>query len=418
MRKYFFIGISGISMSAIAVILKSAGNEVRGYDQNRCHWLEENGIRVETKQNYESVSWADEIVFSSAFSFDFPLLKFAIEAGKKVTVRGEMLGRISSEYEKVIAVAGSHGKSTTTAMIYNILRVAGKNPTLHLGAKLIDSGKNYDLSDHEYFVTEACEYHDNFLFLQPYLSVVTNIEPEHLDYFKSFSIEKASYAKFIAASENSVVKHDFKARNIRLDKFGNIIFDVFKSGKRWGRLHLKIGGIYNAENALYAIAAAEKLGIAKCYIVLGLENFCGLEKRFERVGSNLKANVFVDYAHHPKEIEKAYNSVAKLGGKNIAIFQPHTYSRTAAFLDDFAEVLSKFDETILFKTYAAREVEQPEIEIQLLQNIAKRGKKVTLFYDENAFLNEIDNFDGDNLIILGAGDLPEILQQRKFIWKL
>lgn len=405
-------------MSAIAVMLKEAGAEVRGYDQHECLWLKESGIEVESTLNFENILWADEVVFSSAFSCDFPLLKFALGIGKKVTVRGEMLGKISRGYEKVIAVAGSHGKSTTTAMIYNILQVAGKNPSLHLGARLRDSAKNYDIAGKEYFVTEACEYHDNFLFLQPYLSVITNIEPEHLDYFKSFSAEKASYAKFIAASENSVVKHDYKAKNLRLDKRGNIIFDVLKSGEKWGRLHLKIGGIYNAENALYAIAAAEKLGIDKCLTKLGLESFCGLEKRFERVGSNLNANVFVDYAHHPKEIEKAYNSVAKLGGKNIAIFQPHTYSRTIAFMNDFVEVLSKFDEIILFKTYAAREVEQPEVEIQLLQNIAKRGKKVTLFYDKNALFDKISNFDGENLMILGAGNLPEILQQSNFIWKV
>lgn len=418
MKKYYLVGIGGISMSAIAAILKEAGAEVRGYDNHECLWLRESGIEVESVLNFENIMWADEVVFSSAFSCDFPLLMFAIERGKKVTVRGEMLGRISREYEKVIAVAGSHGKSTTTAMIYNILRIAGKNPSLHLGARLKSSEKNYDIAGREYFVTEACEYHDNFLFLQPYLSVVTNIEPEHLDYFKSFSAEKASYAKFIAASENSIVKHGYKAKNVRLDKFGNIIFDVFKAGERWGRLHLKIGGIHNAENALYAIAAAEELGIAKCFIVLGLENFCGLEKRFERVSSNLKANVFVDYAHHPKEIEKAYNSVAKLGGKNIAIFQPHTYSRTVAFMNDFAEVLSKFDEIILFKTYAAREVEQPDVEIELLQNIAKKGKKVTLFYDKNALFDKINNFNGCNLMILGAGDLSEILQQSNFIWKV
>lgn len=418
MKKYYLIGIGGISMSAIAMMLQDAGNEVKGYDQHPCSWLEEQGIAVETSQNYDSILWADEIIFSSAFSYDFPLLQFAKRQKKKVAVRGEMLGEISRGYEKVIAVAGSHGKSTTTAMIFNILRVAGKNPTLHLGAKLKDSGKNYEIAGREYFVTEACEYHDNFLFLQPYLSVVTNIEPEHLDYFKSFSAEKKSYKKFVSGSEISIMEHDFKARNVKLDKRGNIIFDVYKSGIKWGRLHLKIGGIYNVENALFAIAAAEKLGIGKSLIKLGLESFGGLEKRFERVGSVLSANVFVDYAHHPKEIEKAFNSLSQLGGKNVAIFQPHTYSRTAAFMGDFAKVLSKFDEIILFKTFGAREQPQPEVEISLLQNIAKNVKKVTLFYDENALLSKICSLSDCNLMILGAGDLPEILKQLNFIWKV
>ena len=175
MKKYFLIGISGISMSAIAVMLKSEGNEVKGYDQNPCAELENEGITVELQPNFESILWADEIVYSSAFSMDFPLLNYALICRKKITVRGEKLGEIASHYEKVVAVAGSHGKSTTTAMIYNILRVAGKMPTLHLGAKLQENGKNFDIAGQEYFVTEACEYHDNFLFLQPYFSVVTNI---------------------------------------------------------------------------------------------------------------------------------------------------------------------------------------------------------------------------------------------------
>lgn len=405
-------------MSAIAVMLASAGNEVRGYDQHRCLWLEKEGISVEMAPNFDSVLWADEIVYSSAFSCDFPLLKFARSQKKKITVRGEMLGKIARGYEKVVAVAGSHGKSTTTAMIYNILRVAGKNPTLHLGALLNDSEKNYDISEREYFVTEACEYHDNFLFLHPFLSVVTNVEPEHLDYFGTFSAEKKSYEKFISASENCITKHDFKAKNIRLDKRGNIIFEVYKCGKKWDKLHLKIGGIYNAENALFAIAAAEKLGINKQLIKLGLENFAGLEKRFQRVGSNLRANVFVDYAHHPREIEKAYKSIEKLGGKNVALFQPHTYSRTTAFMGDFVNVLSKFDEIILFKTFAAREQPRPDVEIGLVQNIAKTGKKVTLFYDKNALLSKIGELSDCNLLILGAGDLPEMLKELNFIWKV
>lgn len=418
MKKYYLIGIGGISMSALAIMLKSMGNEVRGYDQNYCSWLEKEGIAVDVTEKYENILWADEIVFSSAFSYDFSLLKFAIQKKKKILVRGEMLGEISRGYEKVIAVAGSHGKSTTTAMIFNILRVAGEKPTLHLGAKLKESGKNYEIAGQKYFVTEACEYHDNFLFLQPYLSIVTNIEPEHLDYFKTFSAEEKSYERFISGSENSITKHCYKARNVSIDERGNVIFDVYNCKKKWGKLHLKIGGLYNVENALFAIAAAEKLGISKCFIKLGLESFKGLEKRFERVGSVLKANVFVDYAHHPREIEKTFNSVVKLGGKNIVVFQPHTYSRTLAFMEDFVNALAKFDEIILFKTFAAREQPQPDVELELLQRISEKGKTVTLFYDQNALAGKICSFMDCNLLILGAGDLPEILKQLNVIWNV
>ncbi len=417
MKKYFLVGISGISMSAIAVMLKSEGNEVKGYDQHPCAELENEGITVELQPNFESILWADEIVYSSAFSMDFPLLNYALICRKKLTVRGEKLGEIASHYEKVVAVAGSHGKSTTTAMIYNILKVAGKKPTLHLGAKLQENGKNFDIAGQEYFVTEACEYHDNFLFLQPYFSVVTNIEPEHLDYFKTFKNEKKSYKKFLESSQQMLISHQYKSKNVHLDKHGNVVFYVRSGDQKWGRVHLKIGGVYNVENALFAIRACEMLGINKCLIKLGLESFCGLEKRFERVKSQSGCKTFVDYAHHPKEISKAFNSIKKLGGKNVVLFQPHTYSRTVAFVNDFVKQLSKFDEIILFKTYAAREKEQTQVEIELVQKLSKTKKKVMLFYDLNALISRLQGIKDGNLVILGAGDLPEMLKERNFIWK-
>lgn len=415
MKRIYFIGISGASMRALALFAKHEGNQVRGYDRQGCSVLEEEGVLIEHSENLESIVWADEIVYSSAFSENFSLIKFAKSLNKQVKVRGQFLGEIASTYEKTIAVAGSHGKSSVTSMIYSILRVAGKCPSLHVGANLKESGRSFDISGKEFFVTEACEYHDNFLFLRPYLSVVTNVEPEHLDYFKSFTKEKNSFEKFKRNSECVVDSIPFSVKNLKLDSLGNLIFTVYEGEKKYFDLHLSVGGKYNAKNCLFAIEAVRKLGIDKCNIKLGLESYRGIEKRFERVESAAQAKVILDYAHHPHEIESAYDSIKEMKVKKVAVFQPHTYSRTASLMEDFVKVLSKFDEIILFKTYAAREEARPEVEIELLQRVAHH-KKTIMFYSEDALIEKLKcYYDNVILMILGAGDLPEKLLQRKFI---
>ena len=404
-------------MSSLAIFLQGEGAVVRGYDRNSMEILAERGIEVEHEENLQSVEWADEIIYSSAFDEKFSLIAYAKKLGKKLMVRGEALGRIASQHEKVVAVAGSHGKSSVTAMIYTILRVAGRQPSLHVGANLKETGRSFDFAGSEFFVTEACEYHDNFLFLRPFLSVITNVEPEHLDYFKTFNRERASFEKFKERSLNVVDGTKLQVRNLRTDRVGNLIFDVIEEGRKLFDVHMSVGGIYNAQNALFAIEAARKLGVSDCLIRLGLESYRGLEKRFERVHSKIKAVTILDYAHHPHEIESVHESLAKMRGKKVAVFQPHTYSRTATLMDDFVSVLSKFDEVILFKTYAARELEQPEVEIELLKKIAK-NKKVIMFYDENALVDKLQSYDsGHILAIMGAGDLPEKLFKLNFIWR-
>ena len=184
-------------MSALAVFLKKEGNDVSGSDSNpENHILYENGISVFNKANLKKIEECDVVTFSSAIKEDNEDLKYAKHLGKKILSRGELLGEISKKYKNVIAVAGSHGKTTTTALIYNVLKMAGKNPTLHLGGILKEENSNFVIGDKEYFVTEACEYCDNFLFLKPTISVVTNIEPEHLDYFKTFENIKKAFEKY------------------------------------------------------------------------------------------------------------------------------------------------------------------------------------------------------------------------------
>ena len=416
--KIFFLGISGISMSALAVITKRSGHEVFGYDINANNLiLKENGIEVCNELNYDLVDQCDLIVYSSAFNLNFPLIEYAKTKHKKCVCRGEFLASIANRFEKVIAVAGSHGKSTITAMIYNILKAAGEEPSLHVGAFLKSNEKNFQIAEKKYFVTEACEYYDNFLFLKPYLGVITNIEEDHIDYFKSFENLKRSFKKFENNCEIIVSKTNLKYKILKIDRLGRLCFDVFENKKKLMRLRLNVLGVYNAQNALIAIEACRLLKIDLWQIKLGLESFYGIEKRCEKVKSILPAKVIVDYAHHPTEIKSLLQTSEFLNGRKVCVFQPHTYSRTREFLSEFVEVLTKFDEVFLFKTFPAREERDPHIEEKLLAGISKT-KDCVLFFDENALIKKLNDFNKDDTIfIVGAGDLPEILQSKQIIWR-
>lgn len=405
-------------MSALAVITKRSGHEVFGYDINANNFiLKENGIEVCNEINYGLVDKSDLIIYSSAFNLDFPLIRYAVVNHKKCLCRGEFLASIANKFENVIAVAGSHGKSTITAMIYNILKAAGEKPSLHVGAFLKSNEKNFQIAEKKYFVTEACEYYDNFLFLKPYLGVITNIEEDHIDYFKSFENLKRSFKKFENNCEIIVSKTNLKYKICNIDKLGRLCFDVFENKKKLMRLKLNVLGIYNVKNALIAIEACRHLNIDLWKIKLGLESFQGLEKRCEKVKSIFSAKVIVDYAHHPTEIKSLLQTSELLNGKKICVFQPHTYSRTREFLSEFVEVLTKFDEVFLFKTFPAREERDPHIEEKLLAGISKT-KDCVLFFDENALIKKLNDFNKDDTIfIVGAGDLPEILQSKQIIWR-
>lgn len=409
--KLFFIGICGISMSALACLAKAEGHEVMGSDKNyssppACL----KGADIFPQPCLQGVEWADEIIYSSAIHEDCEELALARTLGKKTIVRGSFLGRISAGYEKVIAVSGSHGKTTTTAMIYHVLKVAGKHPTLHLGGILKDENSNVHLGDKEFFITEACEYHDNFLYLKPYIGVITNIEPEHLDYFKTFENEKQSYRKFQQNCESCIKTHNYHAKNIKINSEGQLAFEVYQGKSKIFDLQMKIGGKYNAKNALFCIDVCHKLGLSYCQIKLGLESFKGVKKRCEKIESSFPFQLFVDYGHHPKEIfesAKYFKAITK--GKCIVVFQPHTYSRTRIFLENFVKSLSCFDQIICFKTYPAREEPCEGLdETALSKALRKSGKNSVACQNIDDLNNLLKGYCKDDVVVfLGAGDLPD-----------
>lgn len=407
--KVFFIGICGISMSALADLSKLDDNEVKGSDLNLKNIPEcLKGIGVYKQPYLDGVKWADLIVCSSAIKSNEEL-DLAKKLGKKVISRGEYLGKISKSFNHIIAVAGSHGKTTTTAMIYHILYVSGFNPSLHLGGNFKDVG-NVVSAGKDYFVTEACEYCDNFLYLNPDISIITNIEPEHLDYFKTFKNELESFEKFKKQSQIVIEKPKYLAKNIRINANGKISFSLYKGKEKIDRLNLKVGGKYNAQNALYALSCCEILGVDYCKIKLGLETFLGVKKRCESVESSFVFKTFIDYAHHPGEIKESAKYFKKIcKGKCIAVFQPHTYSRTKKFFDGFINSLSIFDEVICYKIYPAREKSSEGLsEKNLFDGLKNIGKKSYHITDEEKLRKALKKYNKEDIVVfLGAGDLPD-----------
>lgn len=419
--RYYFIGICGVSMSSLACFAKSLGHYVSGSDisDNENPFLKEKGIPQYYECNIEEVKKADIVVVSSAIHEDNSDLQTAKRCKKKIISRGEMLGKIASGYEYTIAVAGSHGKTTTTALIYNILKAAGEKPTLHLGGTLAEEKSNYILGEKKYFVTEACEYHDNFLFLFPYLSVITNIEKEHMDYFKTFENELKSFKKFASQSKFVIEgQTDIKPKNIR-HKNGKLCFDIVNDNIKIMSLRVNICEDVNAYNCVSAYRACKLLGISNCAIKNGLENFKGVKLRFEKVRCKHFKDVILDYAHHPTEIKntiRTTNSVFK-NRRKIFIFQPHTYSRTKNLLKEFEKIFQNVN-LVLYKTYPAREKKEEGVSAKKLAEILKKTNKNVKYCENYAnlmqFLFKNARFD-DVLVFVGAGDLPNILYRNHFL---
>ena len=425
MKSIYFFGIGGVSMSALAIFSKEKGFSVRGSDI--CHGagteiLEKHDIEVDFDINEEAIKNADIICVSSAIKEEDKRLKIAKSQKKKIITRGELLGEISKDYDKVIAIAGSHGKTTTTALIFHILKSSNKNPTLHLGGYKIDDNKNFCIGGSEYFVTEACEYCDNFLHLHPYLSIITNIEPEHLDYFKTFENQTFSFKKFEQQSENAIKEDEsFEAKNIAHTQNGFLSFDMYFKKKFVLHFDTKLLEEINTKNVIFAYRACKFLGLSDSEIKAGVESFCGVRCRFEKKKCNQFDNVIFDYAHHPTEIKNSIESAKKIfGGKRLfVVFQPHTYSRTKLLLEEFLNVFKCVENPIFFKTYSAREREENGMSAKEFSEILRKTNRNALYFEDFSslieFLNQIQDKKSCVLLFVGAGDLPQILHQNGFV---
>lgn len=418
---FHFVGIGGVSMHSLAIYLNNLNQGVSGSDvrhsQNTKN-LQKKGIRVNFGHKQENITGADFVVYSFAVENNVE-----VKAAKALNItcisRAELLGLILKTYKNVICVAGAHGKTTTTALIYEILKKAGKNPSLHLGGNLCSINKSYVYESKEFMVCEACEYKDAFLKFKPNVAVVLNIAPEHLDYFKTFDNVKKSFNIFSKnanvlvcedlhnlENKNKIIlgKNGFSAKNIKKQGKYAQKFDVFKCGEFYGRFSLNLIGKHNVYNALASIAVADNFGVKKQVIGAALNEFKGIKRRFEVVSK--KPLIISDYAHHPDEIYSAIDAVKSFYGKKVfCVFQPHTYSRTKSLLLQF-KLAFKGSGVVVYRTYSARETYSKAGSAKTLAcNIpnaiyANNIKYLGSVIKEKIMQNHI-------ILFLGAGNLAE-----------
>lgn len=439
-----FIGIGGISMSGLAQILLGAGFLISGSDAKKSpltQHLSAMGAKIRYPQMASNItSDIDLVVYTAAISEDNPEFAAAVQNNIPMMTRADLLGQIMKNYTMPIAVSGTHGKTTTTSMISEVLLAADTDPTLSIGGILKSINGNIRVGKSGYFVTEACEYTNSFLSFFPRISIILNIEEDHMDFFKDIEDIRCSFRKFASILPNdgfliinkaidkidlftqgldcNIITFgtdksaDYSYTDIVYDDCGRVSYTLLKKGVHCGVVHLGVTGEHNIINSLSVIALMDILQIDMDTVLHALSAFEGTKRRFEKKGEVGGVTILDDYAHHPTEITATLKAAAKYPHKTLwCVFQPHTYTRTKAFLNDFAHALTLADKVVLADIYAAREKNTIGISsLDLLHEIEKLGQECYYFRT----FDEIENFllknciNGDLLITMGAGDVVKI----------
>lgn len=439
-----FIGIGGISMSGLAEILLAEGFTISGSDMRRSaltDMLEGKGVHIFYRQSAENLTDdIDLVVYTAAIHKDNPEFAAIAKKGLPSLTRAQLLGQIMRNYKTPIAISGTHGKTTTTSMVSEILLQAQADPTLSIGGILRSIGGNIRVGKSDYFVTEACEYTNSFLSFFPKIGLILNVEEDHLDFFRDIHEIRASFHKFAAllpADGLLIINKEIEGLDVILEGLSCRIItygstpdaDYYYTDLQFHEsacptflLHdlagntqsisLSVPGEHNVSNAVAAIALADALFIDRSCTVSALSAFHGTDRRFEYKGAIGGVTIIDDYAHHPTEITATLQAAQNYPHKTLwCVFQPHTYTRTKAFLPEFAKALSLADKVVLADIYAARETDTLGISSRTLQaEIEKLGK--TCYYFPS--FDEIENFllenctEGDLLITMGAGDVVKI----------
>ncbi len=422
----FFVGIGGISMSGLAECLHRKGFVVSGSDiaeNERTAALRAEGISVRIGHRAENVGSAQIVVCNSAIKEDNPELIEAMSRGIPIVSRAELLALVARDYKNVVAVAGSHGKTTATAMCAHTIECCAGSITAHIGGEDLDYGNMY-FGGERFFVTEACEYKGNFLKLKPDVAVVLNSDADHLDYYGNEENCTRAYMEFCAASGACILckedkiselarpaltfglspKSDIGAEEIAGIN-GKYAFTLRASGELLDRIKLNVYGKHNIYNALAAAAVGIYYRFPPYLIAEGLQKFRGIRRRFECIGRFGGARFIADYAHHPREIAAALQTAHEVcRGRLIVIFQPHTYSRTKLFFEEFVNVLSGIEDLVIYKTYPAREYFDADgCALTLAEHLPnalyiETVKELALYLRGSAG-------GGDLVLILGAGDI-------------
>ncbi|MEG1847749.1 MAG: UDP-N-acetylmuramate--L-alanine ligase [Lachnospiraceae bacterium] len=441
----YFIGIGGISMSGLAEILLNFEFRVSGSDAKSSPLTEalvSKGASVAYGQHASNITDdIDLVVYTAAIRQDNPELQAVCAKGIPSLTRAELLGQIMRNYNTPIAISGTHGKTTTTSMLSDILLEAELDPTLSIGGILKSIHGNFRIGQSEYFVTEACEYTNSFLSFFPKISIILNIEEDHLDFFKDIQEIRNSFHQFakLLPSDGTLIINgditsveeltadlschvitfghdaacDYSITNLCYDSLARASFSVIRKGQPSSDpITLAVPGEHNVYDALAAIALADVLLIPPSITKQALASFVGTDRRFEWKGCLGGITIIDDYAHHPTEITATLNTARNYPHKTIrCVFQPHTFSRTKAFLSDFAKALSLADEVILADIFPARETDTLGISSKTLQQaVLALGTKCMYF----SSFDEIENYllensiNGDLLITMGAGDIVKV----------
>ena len=438
-----FIGIGGISMSGLAQILLKEGFQISGSDAHESaltQALAQQGAQIMIGQSADNIRPGyDLVVYTAAIHPDNPEFAAAEKAGIPMLSRAQLLGQMMRNYRSCAAVAGTHGKTTTTSMLSHITMQARLDPTISVGGILKSIGGNIRVGGSDLFITEACEYTNSFLSFFPTIGIILNIDADHLDFFKDLDDIRRSFRKFaqlLPEDGTLIISGDIpdlaeftqglpcrvitfggeecvcSAGDIAYDSEGCASFTLGFDGQKLGTIRLRVPGEHNVGNALAAAAAAIILGIGFEDIKEGLYSFTGTDRRFEHRGECAGFTIIDDYAHHPTEIRATLTAAKGMSSGEIwCIFQPHTYTRTKALMDDFAEALSLADHVILAEIYPARETDNLGISSRtLMEKICALGADACCPGDFSAietFVRE-NVKPGDLLLTMGAGDVVKI----------
>lgn len=440
----YFIGIGGISMSGLAEILLTEHFKVSGSDMKQSpltEALKEKGAHIFYGQKASNLtSDIDLVVYTSAIHPDNPEYAAMRTLGLPSLTRAQLLGQMMKNYRTPIAVSGTHGKTTTTSMISEILLKSGSDPTLSIGGIFKAIGGNIRIGKSDYFVTEACEYTNSFLSFFPKIGIILNIEEDHLDFFKDINDIRNSFHQFAALIPedgtliiNGDIDHfeeiteglscrvitygsspglDYSYTGLHYDEMTRTCFTLHRKNQAPDEFSLMVPGEHNVSNAIAAIALSDLLCLDRTVVKKALLHFSGTDRRFDYKGKVNGITIIDDYAHHPTEITATLNAAGNYPHKTLwCVFQPHTYTRTKAFLRDFALALSLADRVVLTDIYAARETDTLGISsAHLKKEIEKLGGNCSYF----TTFEEIEKFllkncqEDDLLITMGAGDVVNI----------
>ena len=434
-RHIHMIGIGGSGMCPIAELLLSRGYKITGSDKSynaNVKRLRELGVIVYNEHTVDNIKGADLVAFSAAVPESNPEMVAAGESGIPKMERSELLGAITRCYDNVIGVSGTHGKTTVSSMITQILLLSKRNPNAVIGGKLPIANSSCVVGESETLVCESCEFVDSFLHFSPDITVLLNIDDDHMDYFKTMENLKNSFKKFVsmgkicyangddahvkdvvASIDSRVITYGFNAdndyhpQNIVSGKYG-YCFDIVKNGEVVGSLEMHAPGRHNVYNGLVSFAVCYEMGVKPDEIADALTKFTGAGRRFEFIGEAKGITVVDDYAHHPTEMMATLQAAKTLDYKKvIVVFQPYTYSRVALLREGMIEALSVADKVFMTPIVAAREENVYGVKSEDVTD-ALPDAQVVADYNELAQKMIAAANEGDLIITMGAGDIYKV----------